>query len=102
VSTQICDKCGKEYGVGVWWLCPHEPLHPVSAGRDSYYDDHVAPPPGPDFRPPRDIDYNPSKGYRITNPGDLNRLMRMNKSEARDMSDKVKDHMKDIRRTQSR
>jgi len=23
LNKETCEKCGKEYGVGEWWLCPH-------------------------------------------------------------------------------
>lgn len=79
----ICDKCGKPCQIGDWPWCPHGAVIPESSGKEEYFDDNVAPPPGPEFRPPKGIDYHPDKGYRITNRGDKLSLMRRNKADYR-------------------
>lgn len=53
-----------------------------SAGAETW-DEHVAPEPSADFRPPKSIEYHPDKGYKIRTHGDRRTLMRLNKSEYR-------------------
>lgn len=86
-ATAVCDNCGQTYAIGEWPLCPHGAdgrgsMTYGSAGAE-VWDEHIAPEPSPDFRPPKGIEYHPEKGYLIRTHGDRKALMRLNKSEYR-------------------
>lgn len=86
-ATTVCAKCGETYGIGEYPLCPHGrdgrgSMAFGDAGKESW-DEHIAPEPSKDFRPPKGIEYHPEKGYRIRTHGDRKTLMKLNKSEYR-------------------
>lgn len=81
-KQEKCDKCSKMYCTGEWPFCPHG-IPTSLAPFKEYWDEHVAPEPSHKFRRPAGIEYHPDRGYRITNAGDRQRLMRANHSEYR-------------------
>jgi len=36
-----CPDCGKSYGIGDWYNCPHEPVSPRK-GYEPHWDRHIA------------------------------------------------------------
>jgi hypothetical protein len=62
-DTAVCDVCGKAYGVGQWYRCPHDPV--VARGG---------------FTPYFDI----GLGREVTGWGDVRQAMREEKLDFRD------------------
>lgn len=80
-----CGDCGEKVAVGDWPFCPHGPMgHGMLGEFKAYYDEHVAPPPGKDFKPTGATpDYHPEHGYYVTSLADRWRLMKLAKMDYR-------------------
>lgn len=80
-----CDKCGKLVVIGASPLCKdgHSTEHTLfRSGYAGYIDEHIAPPPGPDFNHPSLPDYDHRQGgYKIRSHDDVRTLMKLNKMD---------------------
>ncbi len=87
-NSTTCDDCGKVYFIGDWWLCPHGQPQGAGASYRNHWDEHIAPPPGPDFKPAPGVilpEYREGKGYNIRTLADRRKLERLNLTREKGM-----------------